>query len=110
MSYADRHYIGYGEAIDYDPLSGWINPARMADDAIEILKNAGFEINQITVNTDNDEILVSYEKGEDYFKICTDGKIIFFYDIQGLDHIECQLAKLYSLKEFKAIMKPTNTF
>lgn len=107
MSYPDSAYVGYGEAIDYPLSIGWINPARMADDVIQCLTNAGMEPTKITVNTDDDEIIVSYESGEDYFELATDGEIVFFYDINGFDGFDCQLEKPYSLAQFRTIVLPT---
>lgn len=107
MSYPDSVYVGYGEAIDYAPLTGWINPAQMADDVIQCLVDAGMEPTQIAVNTDDDEIIVSYDNGEEYFQLATDGEIVFFYDINGFDGFDCQLEKPYSLAQFRAIVLPT---
>lgn len=103
MSYADSAYVGYGEAMDYPLSIGWINPARMADDVIQCLIDAGLEPTKITVNTDDDEIIVNYQNGEEYFELATDGKTVFFYDI-NMSGFDCQLEKPLSLAQFRAIV------
>ena len=105
MSYAVWHYIGYRDAIDYELASGWINPARMADEVIDAMTEAGLIDPDIQVNTEEDEIIITYDAGEDdYFELITDGSMVIFTDTTMLQGWFMR-DKPYTIDTFKARMK-----
>ena len=105
MSYPDRHYAGYGEAIDYELSTGWINPAHMANEVIDAMTEAGLIDPDIKVNTEEDQIIITYDAGDDdYFELVTDGRVVVFTDATLLREWFMK-DKPYTISEFKLKLK-----
>ena len=77
----------------------------MADEVIDAMTEAGLIDPDIRINTEEDEIIITYDAGEnDYFELITDGSMVFFTDttmLQGWFMKE----KPYTIDTFKARMK-----
>lgn len=105
MSYPDCAHPDYDRVMNYPLISGWINPARMADEVIAALEEAGLCDPSIQVNTEEDEIIITYDSGGDnYFELITDGSMLVFTDTTMLEGWFMK-DKPYTINTFKSRMK-----
>lgn len=94
MSYPDRYHPDYDRVMNYPLASGWINPARMADEVIDFIVNEiNIPVNQLDIKVDeeNDTVSIEYEQDVQYFEIQTNGQYVWIEYSDGIfEHIPTQ--------------------
>lgn len=103
--YPDNLHPDYDRVMNYPLISGWINPAGMADEVIAAMEEAGLCDPDIQVNTEEDQIIITYDIGGDnYFELITDGSMVLFTDTTMLKGWFMK-DRPYTINTFKEIMK-----